>query len=63
MQPFSLPDNFLFGTATASLQIEGGDRERAMQLTRSTSSDISYAVRPRDHALPLCARPVRTLIL
>lgn len=26
MQPFSLPDNFLFGTATASLQIEGGDR-------------------------------------
>src|SRR5690625_4677848 len=26
MKPFQLPGNFLFGTATASLQIEGGDR-------------------------------------
>lgn len=26
MKPFKLPEHFLFGTATASLQIEGGDR-------------------------------------
>jgi beta-glucosidase len=26
MEPFKLPDDFLFGTATSSLQIEGGDR-------------------------------------
>ncbi len=26
MKPFSLPESFLLGTATASLQIEGGDR-------------------------------------
>lgn len=26
MQPFKLPQDFLFGTATASVQIEGGDR-------------------------------------
>src|SRR5690625_6619674 len=26
MKPFQLPEHFLFGTATASLQIEGGDR-------------------------------------
>jgi len=29
MQPFKLPDKFLFGTATASLQIEGGDRNNS----------------------------------
>jgi len=26
MKPFQLPEDFLFGTATASVQIEGGDR-------------------------------------
>lgn len=29
MKPFSLPDSLLFGTATASLQIEGGDQNNS----------------------------------
>jgi beta-glucosidase len=29
MTPFKLPDNFLFGTSTSSLQIEGGDRNNS----------------------------------
>ncbi len=29
LQPFSLPEDFLLGTATASLQIEGGDRNNS----------------------------------
>ena len=29
MKPFRLPDDFLMGTATASLQIEGGDRNNS----------------------------------
>ncbi|MBF0351325.1 MAG: glycoside hydrolase family 1 protein [SAR324 cluster bacterium] len=29
MQPFQFPQDFLFGTATASLQIEGGDRNNS----------------------------------
>lgn len=29
MKPFTLPDSFLLGTATASLQIEGGDRNNS----------------------------------
>ena len=29
MEPFKLPDDFMLGTATASLQIEGGDRNNS----------------------------------
>jgi len=29
MEPFALPEDFLLGTATASLQIEGGDRNNS----------------------------------
>ncbi len=29
MEPFELPENFLLGTATSSLQIEGGDRNNS----------------------------------
>lgn len=51
MTTFQLPDNFLFGTATASLQIEGGDKNNNWYrfCEEGKTKDGSHSVTAIDH--------------
>lgn len=51
MKTFQLPDNFLFGTATASLQIEGGDRNNNWYrfCEQGKTKDGSHCIEAADH--------------
>src|SRR5699024_9291041 len=51
MKPFQLPEDFLFGTATASLQIEGGDRNNNWYrfCEQQKTKDGAHCIEAADH--------------
>lgn len=51
MKTFQLPENFLFGSATASLQIEGGDRHNNWYrfCEEGKTEDGSHCIEAADH--------------
>jgi len=51
MADFQFPDNFLFGTVTASLQIEGGDRNNNWFrfCEQNKTEDGTHCIEAADH--------------
>lgn len=51
MKPFKLPDDFMFGTASSALQIEGGDKNNNWYdwCEKKNIKDAAHCIRANDH--------------